>query len=235
MIENISIETIILVFGLLILLAGLFGKIESKWFNVGTENYTVRLGAGIIGFILILYSIIAPQFAAKNKIISDLQKKISAYSNMDDIESRHIDMLQRFMRDHRKKIDDFVLDVWVPVFLDKANQDQTYQKDLQEIIVADIPGEVKVKQLQLTFVNWHDAVQREIERIRDKLIEPLYRLEREIVRKARESNPNTSVIANALDESEEAFSIFDQSSAVGENIDQFLKRMKVINERLKID
>lgn len=233
MIEHINIETTILIFGLLILLAGLFGKIESKWFKIGTENLGVRIGAGIIGSVLILYSIIFPQFTAKNNKIAELQEEISIYKNLDEIERRHIDMLQRFMRDHREKIDDFALKIWVPYFLDKVNTNEHYQKDLREAIAIDIPQERKLKQLQQLFIIWYNEVQRQVERRRDKLIEPLYKFEREILRKAREPEQNSNIIAKALDETEELFSIFDQSGEPDKYIDQFYEGLEVINERLK--
>jgi len=235
MIENISIETTILVFGLLILLAGLFGKIESKWFKIGTENLTVRVGAGIIGLVLILYSIIVPQFEAKNREIAELQQQISVCKNLDEIERRHIDMLKRFMRNHRDKIDDFVFKKYLPFFLAKVNRNEYYKKDLREAIAENIPEETKVRKLQKIFIDVNKAVRKEIEELRDKLKEPLNKLERQIFRKASEPNANTKMIANALDETEELISKLDRSVGVDhieESIQRYYEGMESINRQI---
>ena len=62
------------------------------------------------------------------KRIEELQKEISICKNLEKIETTYVDLLQRFMNDHKNKIEDFILNEWIPAFLEEVNRNTNYRR-----------------------------------------------------------------------------------------------------------
>jgi hypothetical protein len=56
--ESVGIDVVLFLFGAVFLCIGLYGRIETQWFKVGSDSSVIRVSSGLIGTLLISVALI---------------------------------------------------------------------------------------------------------------------------------------------------------------------------------
>lgn len=114
-------------------------------------------------------------------------------SRISSLESAHIRLLQEFFLEKRRKVDNFIQEVWVPVFAKELFGDPRIDTVWKQVVQSQDP---KDRLKFITLVG--PKLQEKINRKRTELIQPLDELEMTIKNKLKSEYDQTRAINNTL-------------------------------------
>jgi hypothetical protein len=52
--DSVGIDIVLFLFGAVFLCIGLYGRIETQWFKIGSDSWVMRASSGVIGTLLVI-------------------------------------------------------------------------------------------------------------------------------------------------------------------------------------
>lgn len=141
---------------------------------------------GIISAVLVLTGCVSIPPEAP-ELSGQLGARISS------LESAHVRLLEAFFFEKRRKVDDFVQEVWVPVFAQEFFDDPKIDAVWKQVVQSQDP---KDRLIFITLVG--PKLQQKINRKRIELIQPLDELEATIKNKLKSEYDQTRAINTTL-------------------------------------
>ncbi len=170
--------------------------------------------SGLLLFILMVSGCASIPSEAP-EMSAELGKRISA------IEDANIILLSRFFDNKRREIDKFIEDEWVPTFAEEFFSNESISKAWDTIVRENN------KKQRLTFVvKTGSKLQKEINRKRLELIQPLDDLEKRVKNRIRSEYAQARAINNSIT------SFLLSASRVAENRSRYLEVIGVTDEKL---
>ena len=114
-------------------------------------------------------------------------------TRISSLESAHVRLLEKFFLEKRRRVDDFVQEVWVPIFAQEFFGDQRIDAVWKEVVQSQDP---KDRLKFITLVG--PRLQEKINKKRIELIQPLDELEGTIKSKLKSEYDQTRAINNTL-------------------------------------
>lgn len=142
-------------------------------------------------------------------------------ARISSLEAAHIRLLQEFFREKRRRVDDFVQDVWVPVFAQEFFGDPRIDAVWKQVVQS---GDPKDRLRFITLVG--PKLQEKINRKRIELIQPLDELEATIKDRLKSEYDQTRAINNTLT------SFLHSASKVEENRKRYLDMIGVTDKEI---
>lgn len=142
-------------------------------------------------------------------------------ARISSLEAAHVRLLQEFFREKRRRVDDFVQDVWVPVFAQEFFGDPRTEAVWKQVVQSQDP---KDRLRFITLVG--PKLQEKINRKRIELIQPLDELEASIRDKLKAEYDQTRAINNTLT------SFLHSASKVEENRKRYLDMIGVTDKEI---
>jgi hypothetical protein len=142
-------------------------------------------------------------------------------TRISSLESAHIRLLQEFFRDKRQKVDDFIQEVWVPVFAQEFFSSPKIDAMWQQVAKSQDPND-RVK--FITIVG--PKLQEKINLKRTELIKPLDELELTIKNKLKSEYDQTRAINNTLT------AFLQSASEVEENRKRYLDMIGITDSEI---
>lgn len=142
-------------------------------------------------------------------------------SRISSLEAAHVRLLQEFFLEKRRRVDEFVQEVWVPLFAQEFFADPRVDAMWKQVVQSKDPND------RLNFITLvGPKLQEKINRKRVELIQPLDELEATIKNKLKSEYDQTRAINNAL-------TAFLQSAAkVEENRKRYLDLIGVTDKEV---
>lgn len=142
-------------------------------------------------------------------------------TRISSLESAHVRLLQEFFRDKRQKVDDFIQEVWVPVFAQEFFSNPKIDAMWQQVAKSqDSNDRVKF----ITIVG--PKLQEKINSKRTELIKPLDELELTIKNKLKSEYDQTRAINNTLT------AFLQPASEVEENRKRYLDMIGITDSEI---
>ena len=148
--EKIGIESIIFISGVIIFIIGLFGRLETKWFKIGSDNFVIKSVAILIGIIFIAISLISSDYFS-GKIfkfesrIKNFEQKLSEEKKMALIKEDKISKLERTINSQKSEISECKDDLKDIRLEYKRAQEQTKKLNQKPSIKIPIKGNWDMK------------------------------------------------------------------------------------------
>ncbi len=139
------------------------------------------------------------------ELSAELGKRLNA------IEESHIALVHRLMDEKRRRVDDFILREWLPVFAEEVFREPAINNAWQMVVAEDNP-EQRLRFLMML----GPKLQATVNEKRLELIKPLDELELDIERRLRQEYALATSINNSIT------SYLASASAVAENRDRLL-------------
>ena len=114
-------------------------------------------------------------------------------SRISSLEAAHVRLLQEFFSEKRRRVDDFVQEVWVPIFAQEFFGDPRVDAVWQQVVQSQDP---KDRLKFITLVG--PKLQEKINKKRVDLIQPLDELESTIRTRLKSEYDQTRAINNTL-------------------------------------
>lgn len=140
-------------------------------------------------------------------------------TRISSLEAAHVRLLREFFVEKRRKVDEFVQQVWVPTFAKEFFNDPTIDNMWNQVVHSDDPTD------RVTFITIvGPKLQAKINRKRVELIQPLDDLESNIINKLKTEYDQTKAINNTLT------SFLQSASEVEENRKRYLDMIGVTDK-----
>jgi hypothetical protein len=142
-------------------------------------------------------------------------------ARISSLESAHIRLLQEFFLEKKQRVDDFIQEVWVPIFAREFFTDPTVDKVWQQVVQSQDAKE------RLNFIILvGPKLQEKINKRRIELIQPLDELEETITDKVKSEYDQTRAINNTLT------AFLQSASKVEENRKRYLDLIGITDKEV---
>lgn len=142
-------------------------------------------------------------------------------ARISSLESAHVRLLQEFFLEKKRKVDDFIQEVWVPVFAQEFFGDSRVDAMWKQVVQSQDPKD-RVKFITLV----GPKLQEKINRKRTELIQPLDELEAIIKNKLKSEYDQTRAINNTLT------AFLQSASKVEENRKRYLDMIGITDKEV---
>lgn len=175
-------------------------------------NYSFRLSIAFLVALLTGCASIPPEAP---ELSGQLGTRISA------IEAAHTRLLEQFFAEKRRRVDDFVQEVWVPTFAAEFFGDAKVDEVWREVVASKDP---KDRLKFITLVG--PRLQEKINKKRLELVKPLEDLEREVKSKLKIDYDQARSINNTLT------SFLQSASKIEENRKRYLELIGISEKQV---
>jgi hypothetical protein len=142
-------------------------------------------------------------------------------ARISSLEASHVRLLQDFFMEKRRRIDDFLQEIWVPAFAQEFFADATIDAVWKQVVQSQDP---KDRLKFITLVG--PKLQEKINRKRIELIQPLDEVEATIKNKLKSEYEQTRAINNTLT------AFLQSASKVEENRKRYLEMIGITDKEV---